>query len=245
MQADQPAHPRRRLVLALVGRLLVIVVAALAILTAAGAIYVLSLPGVGDARARAARIMAAHHESGRALPTPRRLVAAVVSVEDEHFYDNIAINVLSGAGRAALDAVETGQDPGGSTIDQQLATLLYGHSQGVLGKLRDIGLGVKLALTYSHEQILAMYLNLAYYGHGYWGVTAAAQGYFETRPADLSWSQAAMLAGLLQAPSVYDPFEHYALARQRQDHVLAQLVANGYLTRSRAAQAYASPLSLG
>ncbi len=93
-------------------------------------------------------------------------------------------------------------------------------------------------------RILDMYLNAAYYGHGYWGELAAARGYFGTSPAGLDWAQAAMLAGLPQAPAALDPLKHYVLAKQRQRHVLHQLVVNQYLNRAQADAAYAEPLDL-
>lgn len=224
--------------------MLLAVVSLVAVLLAAGAVYLLTLQGVGDAQARARRIMRSHHESTAVLPTPGRLVASVVSVEDEHFYDNVAINVLTGAGRAALAALRTSQDPGGSTIDQQLATQLYGRDRGVAGTLREIGLGVKLALRYSKRQILQMYLNVAYYGNGYWGAAQAAEGYFHTTPARLTWAQASMLAGLVQAPTAYDPVAHYELARRRQRHVLDQLVVNHHLSPQQARAVFAAGLRL-
>jgi penicillin-binding protein 1A len=229
-------HPRPRARSA-IGR--AALVAASLILGAgiAGMIYLASLPGVGDAPHRAAQLMAAHREP-TGMPAPSRVVAAAVSVEDEHFYDNVVVNVLSGMGRAALAAVRGGGDTGGSTIDQQLAKQIYGGST-----VRDIGLGVKLAVTYSPRQIMRMYLNVAYYGHGYWGVAQAAAGYFGTSPARLSWGEAAMLGGLLQAPSAYDPLEHPALGRARERHVLSQLVVNHYLTPREAGVALAAPQS--
>jgi penicillin-binding protein 1A len=81
-----------------------------------------------------------------------------------------------------------------------------------------------------------MYLDDGYYGHGFYGLTAAASGYFGVEPADLSWAQATLLAGLFQAPSAYDPFTHRDLAAARQAHVLNRLVAVGTLSRSRADQ---------
>lgn len=223
---------------------LAIVIAVIVVLLAAGAVYMTTLPSVGDAQLRARRLMLSHHEQVHTLPTPPRLVAAVVSVEDEHFYDNVVVNVLTGAGRAALAALHTSRDPGGSTIDQQLARLLYGNGGGAFGTVREIGLGIKLALRWSKHQILAMYLNVAYYGQGFWGVSAASEGYFHTSPRRLDWGEAAMLAGLLQAPSAYDPVTHLVLARERQRHVLAQLVANGHLTAARARAVYRQRLPL-
>ena len=89
-----------------------------------------------------------------------------------------------------------------------------------------------------------MYLDVVYYGHHYWGDVAAARGYFGVPPDRLDWAQAAMLAGLPQAPSAYDPLGHFALAKQRQLHVLNQLVANHDLTRRQAQAAFREPLHL-
>lgn len=211
---------------------------------AVGAAYVATLPGVGDAEERVHRILALHHATYAGPQPAARLGDAVVAVEDEHFYANFLINILDGAGRAALATLDDSQDPGGSTIAQQLAKQLYGHGTGVASTLHDIGLGIKLSLDYSTPQILDMYLNAVYYGHGYWGDAAAARGYFGTTPTSLDWAQAAMLAGLPAAPSTDDPLVQYALAKQRQRHVLDQLVVNHYLTAAQADAAYAEPLGL-
>jgi membrane peptidoglycan carboxypeptidase len=90
-----------------------------------------------------------------------------------------------------------------------------------------------------------MYLNVVYYGSHYWGDIAAARGYFGVTPDRLDWAQAAMLAGLPQSPSPYDPLRHFALAKQCQLHVLKQLVANDELTRAQAEAAFRQPLRLG
>ncbi len=220
------------------------VLAVVAVLLVAGALYVISLPGVGDAEQRVQQILALHGgtESGPLPPT--KLGDAVVAVEDEHFHSNFVINVLDGAGRAALATLQTSDDPGGSTIPQQLAKQLYAHGSGLSETLREIGLGIKLSLHYSKARVLDMYLNAIYYGHGYWGDVAAARGYFGTTPNKLDWAQASLLAGLPQAPSAYDPLEHLALAKLRQRHVLDRLVVNHYLTRAGANAAYAAPLGL-
>jgi membrane peptidoglycan carboxypeptidase len=149
-----------------------------------------------------------------------------------------------GAARAVLASLHTSGDPGGSTIAQQLAKQLYATSSGFGATLEQIGLGVKLALSYSKPEILNMYLNAVYYGNGYWGDVAAARGYFGVNPDELTWAEAALLAGLPQAPSAYDPVVHLALAKLRQRHVLDQLVANHYLTRAQADAAYTAALPL-
>jgi membrane peptidoglycan carboxypeptidase len=235
------ARPRGRRRLMLAGAVALALIVAL---FAAGALYVAELPTVRDAQQRVNRILALHHGTYAGPAPAARLGDAVVAVEDEHFYSNFLINIVDGAGRAALATLQASPDPGGSTIAQQLAKQLYGHGTGLVATLREIGLGAKLSLAYPKPKILDMYLNAVYYGHGYWGDAAAARGYFGTTPTALTWAQAAMLAGLPQAPSAYDPLEHYALARQRQRHVLDQLVVNHYLTSAQADAAYAAPLDL-
>ncbi len=210
----------------------------------AGAGYELSLPSVANAPTRIAQILSAHHGKTAGLPLPPKLAEAIVSVEDEHFYSNVFINVADGAGRAAIAALKRRGDPGGSTIEQQLAKQLYPHGPGLAGMLSEIGLGVKLALSYSKPAILAMYLNAIYYGNGYWGDVAAAQGYFGVMPNQLTWAEASMLAGLPQSPSAYDPLQHLTLAKQRQLHVLNQLVVNHVMTTSQAQATYQAPLLL-
>ena len=178
------------------------------------------------------------------LPVPAKLAAAVVAVEDEHFYSNVFVNVFDGAARAAIASLHAGGDPGRSTIAQQLAKQLYATSSDFGATLEQIGLGVKLALSYSKPEILDMYLNAIYYGNGYWGDVAAAKGYFGVNPDELTWAEASLLAGLPQAPSAYDPILHFALAKLRQRHVLDQLVANHYLSSAEADAAYTAALPL-
>jgi membrane peptidoglycan carboxypeptidase len=113
-----------------------------------------------------------------------------------------------------------------------------------VGTLEEIGLGVKLSLAYSPEEVLGICLNSIYHGNGYWGDVAAARGYFGVSPRRLSWGEAAMLAGLPQSPSAYDPEAHLGLARARQHHVLDQLVANGHMTSAVADHVFAEELPL-
>jgi membrane peptidoglycan carboxypeptidase len=230
---------RMRRIRRLLAGLALIVLAGLAAI--AGCLV--ALPGVSDASRRARQIMADHHE-GTAMPVPPRLARAVIATEDEHFGDNVVVNVASGVARAGLAVLNGGANPGGATIDQQLAKALYGSGGGVSATVREVGLGIKLGLSYSHHAILAMYLNVNYYGNGLWGVRQAAAGYFHTAPDRLSWAEAAMLAGLLQAPSAYDPLRHPALGKARQRQVLQQLVANHDLTAAQARAAARARLPL-
>src|SRR5260370_4607131 len=99
-------------------------------------------------------------------------------------------------------------------------------------------LGIKLDLSYSKPQILRLYADVAYFGHGYYGLAAASCGYSGVTPAGLSWPQAALLAGLVQAPSADNPIAHYNVARAREAHVLGRLATTGKLTQTRASRAY-------
>lgn len=230
---------RRRITVAVV-----VLLVLLALVLLAGLVYELSLPGVADAQARVAVIVQTHHGELGSLPVPTKLADAAVAVEDDRFYSNVAVNLFYGLGRATLAAARGNGDAGGSTIAQQLAKQLYGTGSGTEASVEELALGLKLSVSYSRARVLNMYLNADYYGNGYWGDVAAARGYFGLDPARLSWAQASMLAGLVQAPSAYDPVRHFALAKQRQRHVLDRLVATHHLTASQASAAYRAPLHL-
>ncbi|MGH7608938.1 MAG: biosynthetic peptidoglycan transglycosylase [Candidatus Dormibacteria bacterium] len=214
------------------------------VLVLAATAFELSLPGVGDARRRAANLAAQHREVLLRSPVPHRLASALVAVEDENFYANPFVDVFAGVLRAGLSTLTTRGDPGGSTIEQQLCKQLYPQGRDTLASLRELGMGLKLALTQSRAEVLSMYFNVVYFGNRYWGIKAAAKGYFGTTPQRLSWGQAALLAGLPQAPTAYDPYRHPRLAKRRQLHVLDQLVANHYLSRAAASASYRAPLHL-
>jgi membrane peptidoglycan carboxypeptidase len=234
-------------ILASMSRLRILLLVALGVVVAAGAAgagYMWSLPSVANAPELVRGVLTAHHEPTATPPAAPKLGQAVVAVEDEHFYSNVVVNTFDGAARAALVLLFRRGDPGGSTIAQQLAKQIYPHGPGLGGTLAEIGLGVKLSVSFPKAQVLAMYLNCIYYGHGYWGQVAAAEGYFGVAPDRLDWAQASLLAGLPQAPSAYDPLVHFVLAKRRQQHVLSQLVLNHYLNARQAAAAYAEPLHL-
>jgi len=244
MRRPQPTRGPRRGWKARLLRVGLALLGLFAALLASGLGYELSLPSVANAPARVAAIVQAHKGQLGHLPVPVRLGKAVIAVEDEHFYGNVVVNILDGAARAAVTSLHTDGDPGGSTIAQQLAKQLYVAGPGFATTLEDIGLGLKLSLGYSKPRILEMYLNAIYYGNGYWGYVTAARGYFGVGPDQLTWAEAAMLAGLPQAPSSYDPILHFTLAKQRQHQVLEQLVANHVLSAAQSRAAYLSPLPL-
>lgn len=200
-------------------------------------------PPVDDAPARVAALLHAHHASPVDVSLGEPIAWAIMAAEDEHFLEHSGIDAPAMV-RAAWGRL-IGEDLGGSTIDEQLAKLLYegGHFT-VASRIASLALAVKLETHFSKAAILSMYLNTVYYGHGFWGIAAASRGYFGVEPAALSWGQAALLAGLPQAPSALDPFVHPVAARQRQRYVLSRLVANGVLSQGTAGAAAVAPLSL-
>ena len=201
-------------------------------------------PSVANAPALALALDKAHHVVYSGQPVPERFAASLVATEDHRFYSEAGIDPFAFA-RVATGSLMGKSDQGGSTLYQQLAKILYvPGGSGIPAKAEQILLGVKLALSYSKAEILQMYSNVAYFGHGYYGLQAASCGYFAVAPAALSWPQAALLAGLVQAPSADDPVAHLTLARAREVHVLGRLAAVGKLTQAQAWRAYRQPLHL-
>jgi len=201
-------------------------------------------PSVGDAQARAQALSRQHHAvyPGPAVPSP--FAAALVSTEDHRFYSEPGIDLFAIA--RLIEGKITGRpDQGGATLYQQLAKMLYTPDRsGITVEAEQVGLGIKLDLAYPKWRILRMYADVAYFGHNYYGLGAASCGYFGVTPARLSWPQAAMLAGLVQAPTADDPIAHFAAARARESHVLGRLVATGHLSQAQAASFYRQPLDL-
>src|SRR5262249_27173553 len=186
---------------------------------ALGGLFLLT-PSVGDAQARVQQLDRQHHVAYPGPPVPARFAASLVSTEDHRFYSEPGIDPF-GVGRLILGRIRGRTDQGGATLYQQLAKMLYtpGRS-GVTVEAEQVALGIKLALSYPKRQILRMYADVAYFGHGYYGLGAASCGYFGVSPAELSWPQAATLAGLGQAPPADDPLLHLPAARAREAHGL-------------------------
>jgi hypothetical protein len=223
-------------------RLLAALLALLLVMLLAGVLAWNVAPGVGDAPARTGAILREHGgTSDRGIP-PTRVSAALVATEDSRFYSHHGLDPES-LTRGLLSFASGGQ-LGGATLDAQLAKLLYANGRsGAWAKSEEAILALKLDHAYSKRQILAMYLDAAYFGHGSYGIEAAAQNYFGLSPDRLSWGQASLLAGLVNAPTAYDPTVHLHLARERQRHVLDRLVATGVLTARQADAVYAQSLN--
>jgi membrane peptidoglycan carboxypeptidase len=164
--------------------------------------------------------------------------AATLASEDRDFYRHGAINWGSTARAAWVDLTQGGYVQGGSTITQQLVKIqLLTPQKSIFRKTQEAILAEALERRYSKDQILEMYLNRVYYGHGAYGLGAAAKAYFSKDAKDLTPAQAAFLAGLIQAPYYYDPQTHYDRAKSREDYVLKGLVQTGALTRDQADKA--------
>ena len=243
MPRPAPASPRpsgrRR-----AGRVALRLVAALVIVPVVGVAVMWPLtPSVDDAEPRIAARLSSHQaRDPHALPRPNKVGVAVIATEDSRFYSHHGIDAL-GVLRATRTLVSSNrQDFGGATLDQQLAKNLY-TGDTLLAKIEQVELSFKFEAQYSKAQILEMYLSEVYLGHGFYGLGAAARGYFGVAPSDLSWAQASVLAGLVQAPSAYDPYSHPDLAKSRQRHVLDRL-ATHTLTAAQADAAFHSPLHL-
>lgn len=161
---------------------------------------------------------------------------ATIAAEDRNFWHEGSFDVKA-VGRAVLvDAISHRPDQGASTITQQLAKLAFlSPHKTALRKLRETMLGQELASRYSKQQILEMYLNLVYYGHGAYGVGQASQIYFGKQPRDLTLREASLLAGLVDAPSFNDPFRNPDAAFARQHYVLMGMVDTAAITESAAA----------
>lgn len=163
---------------------------------------------------------------------------AVLAAEDRNFYQHGAIDPLSTARAAWVDVTSRGLSQGGSTITQQLVKIqLLTPQKSVTRKVQELVLAIALEQRYSKDQILTMYLNRVYFGHGAYGVGAAARVYFNKDAKDLSPAQAAFIAGLIQAPSAYDPVVHYEAAHQREVYVLQGMVATNALSEAEADKA--------
>jgi len=202
-------------------------------------------PSVANADQLVRAHLAAFHSTELvALPKPDRVGQALIATEDSRFFQTPGIDPVS-AVRAGLATVTGSGDTGGATLEQQLAKNLYfSQNDGLSSKVQEAELALQLDVSYSKSDILRMYLADVYFGHGYYGLPAAAHGYFGVGPAQLSWAQASMLAGLVQAPSAYDPIDHLVAGRLRQRHVLNRLVATNVLSPAQADAAFAAPLGL-
>ena len=232
--------PGRKLAVSLVGAV------AIGCASAAAAAWVASPAGT---MLQARVLLRLRNTGGRAVSASAVapiLRDAVVATEDERFYRHHGIDIVGVLRALPYDLSHLSLAEGASTITEQVAKLLYlrGNDHTPWRKLEDASVALKLEGRYTKEQILAAYLDSAYFGEGAYGAWAASEHYFGVAPGTLDAAQATLLAGLVQAPSLYDPLRHPRLARARQVEVLRSLVRNGFLTEEDAAAALSRPLRL-
>jgi penicillin-binding protein 1A len=170
---------------------------------------------------------------------------ATIAIEDRRFYDHGGIDI-EGIARAAVADIRAGRVvEGGSTITQQLVRNLYiSRERTVQRKLKEACLATKLDRKWSKERILTTYLNQVYYGNHAYGIEAAARTYFSKPARKLTLAESALLAGLTQAPSVYDPFTAPGRAIARRNAVLRAMRETGTIDRAQHGSARRSDLTL-
>jgi len=190
-----------------------------------------------------ARRGAGHGREARVDDLPDYLIDAVLAVEDRRFYDHMGID-LRGTTRALIANLRAGRVvQGGSTITQQLAKNLFLTPERTLTrKVQEMMLAFALEARFSKDEILSLYLDRVYFGAGAWGVEAAAQRYFGRDARDLTLGEAALLAGLLKAPSRYSPASDTARAAARATVVLDLMYETGRITEEERIEAANTPV---
>ncbi|MGI6345397.1 MAG: transglycosylase domain-containing protein [Bacillota bacterium] len=165
---------------------------------------------------------------------------AVIAVEDSRFYRHPGIDPIRLGKAIIVNIQRQAKAQGGSTITQQLARNLYlTLEKSYIRKLKEMVIALQLERHYSKDEILEMYVNENYMGHGIYGIQSAAQFYYGKDPSELTMAQSTMLAGVIQIPEVYSPINNFEAARKRQRIVLNRLVAVGRLTEAEADAIYA------
>jgi membrane peptidoglycan carboxypeptidase len=182
-----------------------------------------------------ARIGSVDRTIVRLEQVPKNVQWAVLAAEDRNFYSEPGVSIR-GTVRAALSDVTGGDTQGGSGITQQYVKNAYlSNAQTLTRKLKELMIAVKLSRQYSKDQILEFYLNTVYFGRNTYGIQAAAKAYFGRNVEQLTTAQGALLAGVLRAPSYYDPAANPGQARQRWAYVLDGMVTTHHLTQAQRA----------
>ena len=174
----------------------------------------------------ASKITANKMEGVAINEVPEHVIDAVLSIEDHRFYEHHGIDV-KGIIRAAFENLFAGGIvQGGSTITQQLAkNTILTPEKTYERKIKEVVIAGQIEQQYSKDEILEMYLNQIYFGHGAWGIQNASRVYFGKNVEDVTLAEAAMLAGLIHSPSALDPYKNFESAKKRQGVVLAQMKA--------------------
>lgn len=176
---------------------------------------------------------------------PKQLINAFIAAEDSNFFNHQGVDLTSILRAAIKNLMAGGIVQGGSTITQQVAkSLLLTPEKKFSRKFKEAILAYRMEKTLSKDDILYLYLNQIYLGHGAYGVQAAAEGYYDKDTQQLTLGECAMLAGLPQAPSRYSPYANFAKAKERQKYVLGRMVAEGMISPQQAEAAWAEEITI-
>lgn len=176
---------------------------------------------------------------------PQQLINAVVAVEDSRFWKHKGIDYIGILRAAIKDVIHAGIKEGGSTITQQLAKITFlTPEKTIQRKIRQIALATKIEASMTKREILELYLNRVYLGHGAYGMEMASRIYFGKSVGSLSLSEYALLAGLIKAPSIYSPYNNLMKAKDRQETVLSRMEGEGFIKPSDKEKVMKQPLKL-
>lgn len=179
---------------------------------------------------------------------PTDLANAIISIEDQRFYNHRGIDVIRIAG-SLLNNLSGGNLQGGSTLDQQFIKLTYfstsAQDQNIKRKIQEAWLALQLEQSKTKQEILTYYVNKVYMSNGTYGMKTAAEEFFGKELKDLSLAQLALLAGMPQAPNQYDPYTNPEDAKNRRDLVLSEMLDEKYIDNSQYEQAILTPVTEG
>lgn len=168
---------------------------------------------------------------------PEFYIKAVICAEDKRFYTHCGVDPKAIARAVAHDLKTLSPEQGGSTITQQLAkNFYYTQEKRLERKFAEVFTAFAIEEEFSKDGIFELYVNSIYFGEGYYGISAAAEGYYGKAPAELTDYECAMLAGIPNAPSAYSPAKNHDLAEQRLRQVLDRMTECGEITEERAAE---------
>jgi membrane peptidoglycan carboxypeptidase len=238
-----PTSAGRRLALRAASRLGLTLVALVIVGALAFGLLMLVTPSTDNARQLARTFDLEHGAPYPGVGAPYRFATALQATEDHRFAEEPGVDPVAIV-RVAYGFVTRKGDEGGATLYQQLAKMLYTPGRMTpTAEVEQVALAVKLKYSYSGTEILRLYSDVAYFGHGFYGLVDASCGYFGVRPGSMSWPQAALLAGLVQAPTTDDPIDNPAAGLAREQHVMGRLVAVGAISQADAASYLRTPLS--
>lgn len=166
---------------------------------------------------------------------PKIYLKAVIAVEDHRFYEHPGIDVIAICRAAINDIKARSFVEGGSTITQQLAKNIYfTQDKKIERKVAEVFMAFEIERQYTKDEILEFYINTTFFGNGYYTVKEASRAYFNKEPLEMTDGEAVMLAGIPNAPSIYNPINSTELAKQRQRQVVSKMKKYGGLPESEA-----------